>query len=293
MNVALDPSAEGDLAGLVVDCRSFPPGPENFFLRALEPGGVFGTAATPARCRLSLERLDRLHPELTRPAGLITRFLTVFLTITSHFGSGDGAPGWIGRLVGEYDPDGQAEAVETLAQMLHEFDAEPAVVLSAEPLLVAAWAEAFDAPILLRLPSGVLDRARPDGSPTRAEPGARLIVVHGYGFDPEPNDDIVPGPHPTGHSNNAWPVLVDPLTDDSARLDELKSEISEERWQRCRAAGAALVRAGQPSADQPGPAQAAARSPKELIRDGRPWCSRVRVSQQGDRRYRRRGGYLR
>lgn len=251
--------AEADsFRNLVLDRRSFPPGPPCLLLKTAGPS----EATRPGRLSFAPEKLRPLHPELFQPAGLVTRVLTPILATTSTmFGEG-GQPGWLGRLLGVHDPDGQCEAIETIAEKLWSFNTGPALVLAADPCVVAAYSAEIDGVVLLRLPESLGYQA-----------GDRLITCNGYDQLDKPSGDIRPGPHSISTWNECWCVLADPLTDDAARLAELKADIPAEQWERCRELGEAKVKRGDDR------------------RDGRPWLSRVAVRDQNVGCWRRRGGY--
>jgi hypothetical protein len=270
VHVAVAQDSETLLAGYVLDCRSFPPGPAMFFFRE-EREGVFAAATHPGRFTLSLDRLGRVQPDLVMPAGLFTRSETAFLKVTSLFGSQPDDTGWIARWFGPHDPDGQTEAIEAIAERLWKGASNPAVVVSAEPFVVAADSEVLDNVTLLRLPA----RLAADGPGGRTwEVGDRMVTCNGYGWTDDPTGDTPPGPRADGTWNDVWCVLADLLTDDRDRLAARKAEIPEEHWKRCRDRGAARLAGG------------------DRCRDGRPWLSRVAVRDQRRRQWYRRGGYL-
>ncbi len=250
------------LAGCVIDFRSFPPGPPTLYTHPL-PGGD-EPSAHPARVPLSLPKLKALHPELFRPASAVTKAARAVLSVTALFAETDGNPGWPGRLVGEDDSGGQAEAVEAIARGLWAMPVEAAVVVSAEPAVVAVTCVGFDHVVLLRLPET-----------NRLAAGDRLLSCNGYETNDSPQSDIRHGPRSFHVRNWVWPVLADPLTDDAARLAALKAEVRGAEWERVRRLGEERLAAG----DRP--------------RDGRPWLARVEAADQGKGWWRRAGGYLR
>ena len=243
--------------GQVFDCRSFPPGPQTFYLKE---GRDEPDAEPPeATIRLSIEKLERLQPDLFQEAGLFTKIATAVLNVTSMFGSGTAAPGWIGRLVGHDDPDGQAEAIEDIACKLWYYSPEPAVVLSINPFVVGAYSTPMDGVMLLRLPDWLVE----DGPPGRTwSVGDRMISCNGYIALEDPSDDMPMGPRANGEWNDCWCILADPISEDHARLEQVKAEIPDEYWQRCRTMGQERLHAGHPR------------------RDGRPWYSRIMIRDQ-------------
>ncbi len=268
--VAVARELEAAFSGHVLDCRSFPPGPTTFLLKQGREG-VSSAASHPGRFRLSLDRLRRLQPDLFDRPGPLRRFLIGLLSVTSSLGSRPGDTGWIARQLGPSDPDGQAEAIEAIAEKLWAFATNPAVVLSARPFVVAAYSADIDNVMLLRLP----DEAAADGPGGRPwAAGDRMISCNGYDRADDPSGDIPPGPRASGLWNDCWCVLADPLTDDRERLAARKGEIAEELWARCRELGAGRLARG------------------DRCRDGRPWLSRVALRDQRRAEWSRRGGYL-
>ncbi len=74
-------------------------------------------------------------------------------------------------------PDGQQSAIDELARILWYYDPNPAIVLSEEPLIVAAYSDVFDHVMLLRLPDWLAD---PDETGKPLKRNDRLITVNGY-----------------------------------------------------------------------------------------------------------------
>ena len=101
------------------------------------------------------------------------------------------------------------------------------------------------------------------------------MSCNGYETNDSPQSDIRHGPRSFHVRNWVWPVLVDPLTDDAARLAALKAEVPGAEWERVRRLGEERLTAG----DRP--------------RDGRPWLARVEAAGQDKGWWRRAGGYLR
>ncbi|MEM1164531.1 MAG: hypothetical protein AAGJ28_26680 [Pseudomonadota bacterium] len=120
---------------------------------------------------------------------------------------------------------------------LHVGDSRAALVASLEPLIVAAYSSDFDAVVPLEFPSRLI---REFGLAL----GTRLVTVNTYLRGNELASDILRGDRATDDWHNCVPLIADFITDDSARLAELKSGIDEEEWQRAyRMAIAALKRA--------------------------------------------------
>ncbi|MBX9625388.1 MAG: hypothetical protein K2X82_16400 [Gemmataceae bacterium] len=249
------------LRGCVLDRYCYPPGMP--VLAARRPGGP-GDGAPPGRLRLSLPKVKAVHPELFRRPSVFTAAAGLYLTARWWFAQADGPPGWLARRVALRDQDGQAQAIEGLAGHLWRGEACPAVAVSADPPVVAAYSDEFDHVTLLRVPRSWGLKA-----------GARLVACNTYDVFPEAEPDVAYGPAGRRVWNSIWPVLADPITDDADRLAALKAGFPPARWDRVQQAGDERLRNG----DRP--------------RDGRPWLSQVPAALQKHPWLRWPGGYLR
>lgn len=121
-----------------------------------------------------------------------------------------------------------------VAEQLDDGDANAAVVVSARPLVVAAYAPLFGRVAMLAFPEK-FDLANSYG----LREGSRLVTANGYGREPEPDADLF---LPRDHSSQ-WtglqPLIADFVTDDETRLAELKAEIPEAEWRRAARLGEA------------------------------------------------------
>lgn len=255
-----------NVRGQLLDYRSFPPGPATLYLK----DETIVMLNHPGKLRLSLEKLKAVQPELFLKASAFTKVARAILTVTSQFAHSKGSPGWIGRLVGEDNPDGQAEAIETIAERLWAFPADPAVVISTSPFIVSVYLEEFDHVLLHRIPDA-MTASGPNNSNFAI--GDRLISCNGYSKMDLPSGECLFGPKQTFQFNEAWCVVADFLTDDFDRLQELKAQKSEELWRRVSDLGNERLANHDP------------------CRDGRPWCSRVWAKNQKHSDWKRRGGY--
>lgn len=110
-------------------------------------------------------------------------------------------------------------------------DARAAVVLSTDPLLVAAYTDELDAAVVLRYPNWLV----PEYSLT---PGRRLMTVNTYvrGFEIAP--DIIVGPAPVARRwVNVTPMIAEFLTDDVDRIRTLHAGLDEREWERAESFG--------------------------------------------------------
>lgn len=244
------------LQGWVLDIRTFPPGKPFLLLAPVRQTDD----AFPARLQLDLEKLKWIQPELFRSPGVVSRALAGVLRITSQLGSGLVSDGWIGRLFGTHDPDGQAEALETLAMRLWHFHVEPVIVLDADRGQMAAYSSSTDAVMLLAVDPRRGAEWLNQGKPLAK--GQRFLAIFGFDRTEDPSGDLVPGPFSVCEFNEAWPVLVDWLVTDLEALSRAKADIPKHFWERCEDLGLKRLAAGYPS------------------RDARPWYSRISIRQQ-------------
>lgn len=246
----------GQLQGWVLDVRTFPPGkPILLMVPDRQTDDDF-----PARLQLDLEKVRLIQPELFNVPGVISRGFAGVLRIFSHLGSGLVPDGWIDRLFGTHDPDGQAEALETLAMRLWHFHVEPVIVLDAELGRLAAYSSSTDAVILLAVdPRRGAERLN-QGKPLTK--GQQFLAIFGFDRTEDPSGDLVPGPFSICDFNEGWPVLVDWLVSDQQALARAKASIPKHFWGRCEELGHQRLAAGYPP------------------RDARPWYSRISIRQQ-------------
>ena len=158
--------------------------------------------SSPAGLRLSPAKLKKLQPEFYEP---LSRW--IWWRRRSY---------WFARFEGH----------------LFYGDSRAAVVVSTEPLLIAAYTDEIDCVALVRFDDSLV-------SEYGLEIGSRLITVNFY-YDIENvpyESDLVPGPAATGRYGNFTPLIADFLTDDVERLDNLKAEISEDEWLRTESLG--------------------------------------------------------
>ena len=103
-------------------------------------------------------------------------------------------------------------------------DSRAAVVLSTQPLLVAAYSSDFDAVVVLRFDPRAVD--------TYVQPGDRLLTVNTYFRGDVVARDIVRGPYASPTWANFHPVIADFVAADLARVERRKAAISQPEWQR-------------------------------------------------------------
>ncbi len=133
-----------------------------------------------------------------------------------------------------------------LDEHLRNGDSRAAVVVSVEPLLVAAYTDELDGVAILAFPDEFVEEYG-------LRDGSHLLTVNTYTRLREPDEDVVLGPDSTGRWSGFNPIIAEFVSDDSARIEQAKTSISIEEWRRAYAMGKAAVK------QRPG-----------VARDGRP-----------------------
>lgn len=190
-------------------------------------------ASDPGGIRLSHAKLRRFHPELYEPKGL-----------------------W--RWLGRRSPMQEFWLTRKTEHLLHG-DSRAALVVSVQPLLVAAYTDELDCIALLHFPPELV-----------AEYGlqvwTRLLTVNLYAFGSTPVADLENGPASYRRYSNFDPLIAEFVSDDLPRIEYRKAEIPEAEWQRTAALAHAYLGKHEP-----------------LARDGRPMrCgdpATIRVAQ--------------
>lgn len=162
------------------------------------------TATHPGGLTLSHARLRQLRPDLYGFAGLWR---------------------WIQIKCGADLQD----AKPYLTRQLQRGDSRAAVVISAQPLLIAAYTDEMDCVALLRFSDEFTQRYL-------LRPGSRLLTVNFYGASAL-SRDLFAGPRNTGNWGSFHPVIADFLSEDMQRIEQRKAEITEDEWTRCEDMG--------------------------------------------------------
>jgi hypothetical protein len=103
-------------------------------------------------------------------------------------------------------------------------DSQPAVVISIEPLLIAAYSEDIDCVVLLHFPEKYVEIYN-------LEEGSKLISINTYLRGEYFQSDITPGPNCHYTWRGFIPYIADFLTDDFEILENKKDEIDEDHWE--------------------------------------------------------------
>jgi hypothetical protein len=157
-------------------------------------------ASDPGNIRLSHEKMSRFHPELYEYKGLCNKLRKRF-TEKQKF--------WQTRH----------------REHLESGDSRAAIVVSLQPLLIAAYTDEFDCIAMLRFPQELLA----DYSLTI---GMRLLTVNIYWPEGVPASDLENGPASFNRYFNFSPLIAEFLSFDSERIEQRKAEISEKEWKR-------------------------------------------------------------
>lgn len=112
-----------------------------------------------------------------------------------------------------------------IAEHLNLGDSRAAMVVSVEPLLVAAYTDELDCIAMLRFPQLFVQAYA-------LHPGSALLTVNTYGQGSRLSRDLVPGPGDLGRWSSFWPHIAEFLSDDRVRIDSRKRSIGDDEWQR-------------------------------------------------------------
>ena len=166
-------------------------------------------ATAPGHVRLSHSKLRVLRPELYGIRGLWNQALAYFRLA------------WPQRTY--------------IEEQLECGDSRAAVVISISPLLIAAYTDELDCIAMLRFPDQFVGQYH-------LSKGSRLLTVNCYGSLPDYDPDLILGPKLIVRWTGFHPVIADFLTDDLARVDLLKSQITEDEWARALEMGTEYVK---------------------------------------------------
>ncbi|QDU96749.1 hypothetical protein [Lignipirellula cremea] len=129
---------------------------------------------------------------------------------------------WFGRKT-PYDGRPLRQWMDRFSQHLFYGNPQAAVVVSQNPLLVAAYTEELDCVAMLKFPDIT-------GITAPLSVGDRLLTVNTYQEYAKVVSDLQPGPRGRESWQNFKPILADLFSDDQARITYLKSKITEAQW---------------------------------------------------------------
>ncbi|MGE0129947.1 MAG: hypothetical protein AB7U82_17835 [Blastocatellales bacterium] len=118
-----------------------------------------------------------------------------------------------------------------VVENLRRGDCRAAIVVSAAPLLIAAYSNELDCVALLRFSDQF---AAKYDLKTRSRLLAVNIHLEWNFFLPE---DLNPGPRQTGKYRNFAPLIAEFLTDGAEVVKDKKAEITKAEWERAEALG--------------------------------------------------------
>jgi hypothetical protein len=122
-----------------------------------------------------------------------------------------------------------------LAKHLQNGDSRAALVVSTNPLRVAAYTDELDCVAILMFPDEfVKEYALRDGS--------RLLTINTYNRGREYDHDLVLGPAHKGNWTGFHPIIAEFVSDDLERINNRKKAIADDEWQRAYRMGKAYLR---------------------------------------------------
>lgn len=160
-------------------------------------------ATHPGLVRMSLKKVSRFHPELC------CRFTIRWFLFRRLR---QGIKFWRLRI----------------KEQLMYGDSRAALVVSVEPLLIAAYSSEIDGVAMLWFPQDLVRKYR-------LKPGSRLLTVNTYTFGNVPVADLEYGPNSRRVYCNFMPMIAEFLSSDMKRIEQRKREISEDEWERADA----------------------------------------------------------
>ena len=128
-------------------------------------------------------------------------------------------------LFGLFRVPGEVAAVTEHAQ---KGDCNAAAVINLDPLIVAAYSDELDAVALLKF-------SQRERTGYQLEVGTMLVTANKYFSEVARTgaDDVSMGPGNHGRWQNFQPIILNFITSDSQRLEEIYGGIPEDQWQRC------------------------------------------------------------
>lgn len=128
-----------------------------------------------------------------------------------------------------------------IREQLQYGDSRAAVVVKELPLLVAAYTDELDCVAILRFSKSY----RADYKLTL---GSRLLTVNTYKPGTEYDPDLIPGPNRHHRWVGFTPIIADFVSDDLARIEARKAQITEVEWAKTATLGASYLAAKPGSA---------------------------------------------
>jgi hypothetical protein len=113
---------------------------------------------------------------------------------------------------------------EMIVEHMSFGDSRAAVVVSDDPLLVAAYTDELDCVAILRF----VPRPQLPGLPV----GSRLLTVNTYKRGTRLDGDLFPGPLRVDRWTGFYPIIADFICANQGVVDSRKEEIDEREWDR-------------------------------------------------------------
>lgn len=110
-----------------------------------------------------------------------------------------------------------------IAEYMWFGDFQPAIVVSLEPLKIAAYSDEMDAVVILKFPNALIKIYNLDEKD-------RLITTNVYYTEGSISNDIYIGENYQNRYVDFFPTIIDFLSDDIQIIDEHKKNISKETW---------------------------------------------------------------
>jgi hypothetical protein len=170
---------------------------ENLAVQQMEHHSNDTYATNSLHLELSLKKLSVLLPELTKHRGAFSK---------------------IARRV-----TGKRDMLAVLEEHIRFGDSQPAVVISIEPLLVAAYTEDIDCVAILRFPAQLV-------SEYGLQVKSRLVTINTYMQRKEYQSDLIPGPDVGNTWTGFHPVIADFVSDDIETIESRKRGLAPQLW---------------------------------------------------------------
>ncbi len=172
-----------------------------------------GVASLPGDIPISMPRLTRLEPLLAPPR--------------------ENKEGEKSAEVKQRIPEQKRlRILEVLREHLAAGAAEPALVISVKPLLVAAYTGDLDCVAMLKFPDWLVKEHN-------LKVGSRLLTVNTFQTPEHRKDaaDLHFGPKRLPRFTNVFPIIADFVTYDKEAVAKRKTQILDEKWDRCETYG--------------------------------------------------------
>jgi hypothetical protein len=159
-------------------------------------------ASLPGKIKLSKSKLKFLEKEYFNLASIIAN---IIIFIIKH-----------------------VTVLTEIREHLKNGSTEPAIVVSENPLLIAAYTEDIDCVVMLKFEDRIRDKYN-------IKTGDRLITINTYTY--RGDSDLIPGPDCKDVWTGVYPIIADFVTEDYERLDYLKEQFDNQKWEHVKKLG--------------------------------------------------------